>query len=88
MSLVEQMLASVIGSTAPSVRLPALPFPRLPYVEAMEKVLWVLTRCYTWVWFAVLSRVSSNCPSLYKCPPPILIISWFGVEEVGTLAVS
>ncbi len=86
MSLVEQMLTAVISSTAPSVRLPALSFPRLPYMEAMEKVLWVLTRCYTWVWFAVLSQVIAHpCTSAH---PPFLIISRFGVEEVGMLAVS
>ena len=47
MSLTEQLLVNSLSHTVPHMRIPSPPFPRLPYMEAMEKV-YLLILLSTW----------------------------------------
>jgi len=38
MGLVEELVSTVISKTVPHFDIPTLPFPRMTYAEAMEKV--------------------------------------------------
>ena len=38
MSLTEQLVVNALGKTVPHMKIPDPPFPRMPYMVAMEKV--------------------------------------------------